>query len=126
MESFFFNLTNNKIFLGSIMLLTNIGGRFLMMEFPTNFDKIFTENAILRYLILFAIFFTATRDIKISILLTLIYYILIKYLINEKSPLCIIKENVNNDKKKIKKEDFERAKMIIDNYIKENKENKET
>lgn len=131
MDQFLFNLTNNKIFIGSIMLLTNIGSRFLMMELPTNLEKIFTDYAILRYLILFAIFFTATRDVKISILLTLIYFILIKYLINEKSSICIIKDKNNeanknneNNKKIIKKEDFEQAKRIIEHYIQENKDEK--
>jgi len=128
MDQFLFNLTNNKIFIGSIMLLTNIGSRFLMMELPANLEKIFTDYVILRYLILFAIFFTATRDVKISILLTLIYFILIKYLINEKSSVCIIKDKNNevnkNNKKIIKKEDFEQAKRIIEHYIQENKDEK--
>jgi len=128
MDQFLFNLTNNKMFIGSIMLLTNIGSRFLMMELPANLEKIFTDYVILRYLILFAIFFTATRDVKISILLTLIYFILIKYLINEKSSVCIIKDKNNevnkNNKKIIKKEDFEQAKRIIEHYIQENKDEK--
>jgi len=118
MDAFIANITNNKLFLGSIMLLTNIGGRFLIMEFPTNLDKIFTQYAILRYLVLFSIFFMATRDIKISILLTLGYFIIIKFLINEKSSFCIIKEQ-KNEEKKVKKEEFEKAKLIIDRYIKE-------
>ena len=118
MDAFIANITNNKLFLGSIMLLTNIGGRFLMMEFPTNLDKIFTQYAILRYLVLFSIFFMATRDIKMSILLTLGYFIIIKFLINEKSSFCIIKEQ-NKEEKKVKKEEFEKAKLIIDRYIKE-------
>ena len=121
MDTVISNITNNKIFLGSIMLLTNIGGRFLIMEFPTNLEKLFTQYAILRYLVLFSIFFMATRDIKMSILLTLLYYILIKYLINEKSSFCIIKDQTNSEQK-IKKEEFEKAKLIINKYIKDNKE----
>jgi hypothetical protein len=44
--------------------------------------------------------------------------------------MCIIKnksdkmDDNKNNKKKIKKEDFENAKMIIQNYIQENKDTK--
>lgn len=123
MDTVITNITNNKLFLGSLMFLTNIGGRFLIMELPVNLEKLFTQYAILRYLVLFSIFFMATRDIKMSILLTLLYFILIKYLINEKSSFCLIKEQ-NNEPPKVKKDDFEKAKLIIDKYIKETNQEK--
>ena len=101
MDNLLFNLSNNPLFNGSIMLLTNIGGKYLALDLPQNLDVLFEQYALLRYLILFSIFFMATRDIKISILLTLFYFILIKFLINENSRFCILKkkENVMNKKK---------------------------
>ena len=92
MDSLLINISNNPLFNGSIMLLSNIGGKYLALDLPNNIDVLFQEYAILRYLILFSIFFMATRDVKISVLLTLFYFIIIKFLINEQSMFCIIKK----------------------------------
>jgi len=39
------------------MLLTNIGGKYLALDLPQNLDVLFEQYALLRYLILFSIFF---------------------------------------------------------------------
>lgn len=91
MDNILFQLGNSPLFNGSIMLLSNIGGKYLALDLPNNIDVLFEKYAILRYLILFSIFFMATHDIKISLLLTLFYFLIIKFLINEKSKFCILK-----------------------------------
>ena len=45
-DNILINLSNNKLFCGCLMLLTNIGGKYLSLELPTNIDKIFTSNFI--------------------------------------------------------------------------------
>lgn len=115
-EDILLNLSNNKLFGGCIMLLTNIGGKYLAIELPTNIDKIFSNSAILRYMVLFSIFFMATRDIKNSILLTLLFFIIIKFFINEKSTFCLIK----SEEKKISQEEFEKAKNLVEKYYLDN------
>lgn len=90
MDNILINIANNSLFNGSIMLLSNIGGKYLALDLPKNLDEIFHKYALLRYLILFSIFFLATRDIKISVLLTLLYFIIIKFIINEKSNFCLL------------------------------------
>ena len=93
MDTLLTTLSNSPLFNGSIMLLSNVGGKYLAIDMPKNVDSLFEQYALLRYLILFSVFFIATRDIKISILLTLFYFIVIKFLLNEKSRFCIIKNN---------------------------------
>jgi hypothetical protein len=93
MDNILANLSISPIFNGSVMLLLNIGGKYLAMDLPKNLDNLFIEYAILRYLILFCIFFMATRDIKMSILLTLLYFIVIKFVINENSNFCLLKQS---------------------------------
>ena len=83
-------LSNSKLFSGCIMLLTNIGGKYLAIDLPENMEKLFSKFFILRLLVLFSIFFMATRDIKTSILLSLLFFIVIKFLINEKSSFCLV------------------------------------
>jgi len=117
-DSILLNMSNSKLFNGCIMLLTNIGVKYLIMDMPTNMEKLFSNYFFLRILVLFSIFFMATRDIKVSILLTLLFFIVIRYFINEKSSFCLI-----NDIKpiKISKEEYTNAKDVIDKYINENK-----
>ena len=116
-DNLLIELSNNKLFGGAVMLLTNIGGKYLAQELPTNLEKMFSNYFILRYLVLFSIFFMATRDIKTSILLSLLFFIFIKFFINEKSTFCLYKNDINN---KITEEDFNKAQHIIKKYLKEN------
>ena len=88
-DNILLNLSNNKLFGGCIMLLTNIGGKYLAMEMPTNIEKLFSNYFILRYLVLFSVFFMATKDVKVSILLSLLFFIIIKFFVNEKSNFCL-------------------------------------
>jgi len=116
-DSLLLNLSNNKIFSGCILLLTNIGGRYLSIDFPKNVDAIFNQFFILRCLVLFSVFFMATRDIKTSLLLTLFFFIIIHFFINEKSTFCLI--NKNTVSKKISSDEYLKAKEIINKYDQE-------
>jgi hypothetical protein len=62
-------LNNDKLFLGIMMILLNIGSRYLVDEFSVNPDE-YRRNIILRRIAVFAVCFTATRDIVVSIVLT--------------------------------------------------------
>ncbi len=114
MDTFLFELSNNKIFAGCILLMTNIGGRYLAIDFPKNIDTIFTKYFILRCIVLFSIFFMATRDIKTSVLLSLLFFMVIYFFINENSSFCMIKNLNKNDK--ISLEEYNKAKEIINKY----------
>ena len=123
-DTLLLNLSNNKIFAGCILLLTNIGGRYLALDFPKNVDAIFTNFFILRCLVLFSVFFMATRDIKTSLLLTLLFFIVIHFFINENSTFCLINKKIINKEeeplnKKITEEDYKKAKEIINKYYQE-------
>jgi hypothetical protein len=119
-DTFLLNLSNNKIFAGCILLLTNIGGRYLSIDFPKNMDTMFNQYFILRCIVLFSVFFMATRDIKTSLLLTLLFFIIIHFFINEKSTFCIINKNLNNNNgNNITNEEYLKAKEIINKYHQE-------
>lgn len=128
MDLFLIEMSNNKLFSGCIMLLTNIGGKYLALDLPSNVEKIFLQYQVLRFLVMFSIFFMATRDIKTAFLLALLFFIIIKYFINEKSTFCILKnsDNIYNSnnidlKKKISQDEYSKAKEIINKYNYENK-----
>ncbi len=123
------NIATSKIFNGFIMTYMNIGGKYLGLELPTTLDLLFAKYQILRYIVIFCICFMATRDIKFAILLALMFIIIIKFVLNETSVFCLVKnikkENdeknkEQNKEKPVTKQDFESAKEIIHKYLHNN------
>jgi hypothetical protein len=68
-------LNDNKFFLGSMLILLNIGSRHLVDEFSTDPDA-YSTNLVLRRLAVFAVCFVGTRDLVTSLLLTAGFVIL--------------------------------------------------
>lgn len=62
-------VNDSKLFLGIVMIVLNIGSRYLVDEFSVNPDE-YTRNIILRRIAIFAVCFAATRDIITSMILT--------------------------------------------------------
>jgi hypothetical protein len=72
----------------SMMLVLNLGGRFLGLELTKKQEAFFTHPYVRRFLI-FCILFVATRNIIIAGWMTILIILLIGYITNEKSALCI-------------------------------------
>ena len=68
-------LNNNKLFLGVMMIVLNIGSRHLVDEFSTNPEE-YSRNLVLRRIAIFAVCFVGTHDIIISIVLTAAFIII--------------------------------------------------
>lgn len=62
-------ILESKFALGILMIMTNIWGRHIVDEISTS-DEEYRRNLILRRLAIFALCFTATRDLVTSIALT--------------------------------------------------------
>lgn len=62
-------LNNNKFFLGIMLIVLNIGSRYLVDELSTNPDE-YNRNLVLRRIAVFAVCFVGTRDLVVSLLLT--------------------------------------------------------
>lgn len=77
MDSLINILNNSKFLVGIAILFTNIGGRYLNLELSKKEDK-FLQQPYIRRFIIFCIAFMATRDILISLIITLIFIIIIK------------------------------------------------
>lgn len=125
MDNLLFNLNNSKIFTGLAMITMNIGGRYLHLDFPKSLDYLF-KNQLLRSLVVFCVVFISIHDIKLSILLTLIYLLIIKVLLNENSRACILPKkhfDFNNDGN-ITSEEVIKAKEILNKYRNSKNNNK--
>jgi hypothetical protein len=81
-------VNSSPYFVGTMMLLLNLGGRFLSMEVTPGQEK-FLSSPTIRRLLLIVVLFVATRNIVIAICFGILVIILLGYLFNEKSDLCL-------------------------------------
>ena len=68
-------LNTSTFFIGIMMLLLNIGSRYIVHEFSDN-DEEYAQNIILRRLTVFAVCFVGTHDIVSSLVLTAAFVVL--------------------------------------------------
>ena len=111
-------LNSSKYFIGLMMILLNVGSKYLFDEFGELHNLLLTKKLI-RRLMIFVIVFIAIRDIKISIIImlaqllftslinpsmlgfsrniikTFLFIIIVLELCNEKSKFCIIPNTLN-------------------------------
>jgi len=120
-------LNDNKYFAGVIMLVMNIGSKYITIELSKTQEAYF-RYTLGRQIIIFSILWVGTRDITISLVLTAVFILLVDYLFNENSKFCIIPEKY----KELQKEaggNFVTQKEVndaIDTLKKARKEKKET
>jgi hypothetical protein len=82
------SLNSNPYFIGTMMLLLNFGGRFIAMEMSKGQEQFF-QNPWVRRLLIFTVIFVGTRNVLVAFWMALIIILLIGYLFNENSSLCI-------------------------------------
>lgn len=75
-------MSENKIFIGLIMVLVNIGARFIIEELNEE-HKLIIQNTYFRKLVVFCSVFMATRDIGVSLIVTIIFAIIINEILGK-------------------------------------------
>ncbi len=87
-EGFFHIFNTNPYFIGIMMLLLNLGGRFIGLEI-TKKQELFLQHPWVRRVLIFTVLFMGTRSIVVSFWATVAVVLLLGYLFNENSSLCI-------------------------------------
>ena len=114
-------LNNSKFFAGIVMILLNIGSKYISLNFSKNQEG-YIKNALGRQILIFAMSWIGSRDILISLILTAVFTILADHILNENSSLCIVPRkwryiyasmDLNNDGK-ITDEEVEKAIKILE------------
>lgn len=82
-------LNTSPFFYAIVMLLLNLGSKYVDIELPDE-HKDFLSNNITRRVVIFTIVFMATRDIITSLIVTCLFIILIFNLLNKKSKYCML------------------------------------
>lgn len=84
------NFNTSPYFIGFMMLTMNLGSRFLGLEMSKGQEAFFSHPWIRRFLI-FVVFFIGTRNVWVAFWMALVSILLLGYLFNENSSLCIFK-----------------------------------
>lgn len=108
------NLNNSKFFAGILMILMNLGSKYISLELSETQDEFFS-NIVIRRIMIFVVVFIATKDIITSLIITACFVVLVSGLFNENSKFCLIKNNCRQTKV-ISKEHVERAKKVLKKY----------
>ena len=82
-------LNNSKFFAGIIMIMLNIGSKYVTVELSKSQEQ-YLKNNIGRQILIFAISWMGSRDILVALALTAIFTVLTDHLFNEESAYCVI------------------------------------
>ena len=84
-------LNDNKFFAGLIILIMNIGSKYISVELSKTQEN-YIKYSLGRQILIFAIIWMGTRDIVTSLIMTIIFILFADYLFNEHSRYCVIPE----------------------------------
>ena len=107
-------LNNSKFFAGIVMIMLNIGSKYVTVELSKSQEE-YLKNNIGRQLLIFAISWMGSRDILIALALTAIFTILTDHLFNEESAMCIIPKKYINYEHLL---DLDKDNVVTDEEIK--------
>lgn len=86
------NLNNSKFFAGVIMIMLNVGSKFIPIQFSKSAEE-YLKYSLSKKILVFAMAWMGTRDIYTALALTIIFIIFSDYLFNEESVFCIVPYN---------------------------------
>ena len=120
-DYFIKSLNDNKFFVGILVLVLNVFSKYIELKL-TKTQEAYFKNNFIRQLFIFAVIWSGTRDIYISIAMTAAFVVLADHLFNEESTFCVIPKNWSNKMKqaidtdgdgKLSDEEIENAIRIL-------------
>jgi hypothetical protein len=91
LDSFLYIFNNNPYFIGIMMLILNLGGRFMILE-VTKKQEQFLQHPWVRRVLIFVVLFVGTRNLWVAFWATVFVVLFLGYLFNENSALCLFGE----------------------------------
>jgi hypothetical protein len=86
------HLNNSKFFAGVIMILLNIGSKFISVNFSKSTEE-YLKYTLSKQILVFSMAWMATRDIYTALVLTAVFVILSEHLFNEDSYFCVVPQS---------------------------------
>src|SRR6476620_11304467 len=115
-------LNNSKVLWGVTMLMLNFGSRFVVADLGKFHESILATEFV-KKVIVFSMFFVATRDVLTAFILTIMYVFLIDGIFHEKRKYCIVPNKYKEQKIKddINETQYLQAKQPVIQYEMQNK-----
>lgn len=82
-------LNNSKYFAGVVMILLNVGSKFISIQFSKSTEE-YLKYSVSKQILVFSMAWMGTRDIYTALGLTAIFTVLSEYLLNEESSFCVV------------------------------------
>ena len=82
-------LNKSKFFAAFIMLMLNIGSRYIDVKFSKSQEH-YLKNTLGKHILVFAVSWMGTRDIYMAFIITICFIVLIDFMLNEDSELCVV------------------------------------
>ncbi len=105
-------LSSNKYILGLMILLINLGARYIGNELNEFSHKVLNHKFARRFLI-FLVIWMGTRDLATAFIITIGFILLSNTLLNEQSTFCILP--IDNPSP-VSKEEYDIAKQMVQKY----------
>lgn len=87
------SINNSKFFAGLVMIMLNIGSKYITIKLSKKQEQYLNEFSLARQLLIFSIVWMGTKDIYISLGMTAVFTILAEHLFNEESEYCVLPRN---------------------------------
>jgi hypothetical protein len=113
-------INNSKIFAGLMIITLNIVSKFANFKLSKTLEGYF-KYTFSRQILVFAIAWMGTRDIYISLLITLVFVIVTEYLFHEESNFFVLSEEFKDyhislldNEHTVTEEDIKKAKEVLE------------
>ena len=88
-------LNDSKFFAGLVMIMLNIGSRYITIKFSKTQEN-YLKNVLSKQIFIFSVAWMGTRDIYLSLIITLIFVALADYAFNDESRFCMLPSSYKN------------------------------
>lgn len=86
------NINNSKLFAGLMIIVLNIASRFVTIKLSKTLEA-YLKYTFSRDILVFAISWMGTRDIYIALAITIVFMVMVDYILNEQSAFCCLPSN---------------------------------
>lgn len=106
-------MNSNKYLAGITLLMLNLGSKYLIIDISKSTEQLL-KLTIIRRFTLFSIFFIATRNILVSLILTAVFIVFSSGLFNDNSKFCILPKKLKQVD--IEPKEYQKALEIVEKY----------
>jgi len=111
-------VNNSKLFAGLMIIILNISSKFVTVKLSKTMES-YLKYSFSRNILVFAIAWMGTRDIYIALIITLIFVLLMDFLLNEDSSFCCLPEqftdyHVSLLDETVSEEDVKKANEVLE------------